>query len=127
MSVSDEAVEELAFQWTGKRMAYAQLAPLFVERIRQIVTPALPLLTASRPSPAERDREDTKRLDFLAEKGNDWTLRGMMEMGPEGSRRIFFVGHGDRPALGHAIDTDSRVALRAAIDAARQPPRKGDL
>lgn len=43
-AVSNEAVEELAFQWTGKRIPYAKISPHFVARIRQIVEPAQDLL-----------------------------------------------------------------------------------
>ena len=40
--LTNAAVEEAAFQWTGVRLEYAKLDARFVARIRQIVEPLVP-------------------------------------------------------------------------------------
>jgi hypothetical protein len=65
--------------------------------------------------------EDTARLDWLAENGNDWTLRGMMEHQAGVWRRMWFVDHDGGAPKGHAVHTDGKIALREALDAARHP------
>lgn len=58
--VSNAAVEEMAYQWTGVPVPYAKLDPRFVTRIRGIVEPAIHHL---RRSPnAEADRAQPARL-----------------------------------------------------------------
>jgi hypothetical protein len=41
--VTRETVEEAAYQWTGVRLPYDKIAPAFVSRIEQILTPVLML------------------------------------------------------------------------------------
>lgn len=44
--INERAIEEAAYQWTGRRIAYGQLDERFVARIKQILEPVIPHIVA---------------------------------------------------------------------------------
>lgn len=57
MTLTEQAIEEAAFQWTGVRQEYAKLDARFVARIRGIIEPIVPHIVGEYTKAVARGAE----------------------------------------------------------------------